>query len=274
MTNKVSVVMCTFNGEKYLREQIDSILLQTYPLYEIIVCDDCSTDNTWMILQGYKSQYPNLFKCTQNDSKLGYGLNFKLAMSYSTGDYIAFSDQDDIWMPNKIEALIKVIGDKFLVVSNSEVLDSARKENVTLFQKTNPYTTIEKLIWDNNIYGHAIMINSSLLKYINEVKVETAHDAMIAIICYSVDSVAITDEKLQVWRRHSQTVTYVSSSTNKGNSKRTRGYYKFLYAMYSIAIGRRSNVIQNGFENINCILSLLSEEKNVSKNIGSLICKN
>ena len=54
----VSVVMCTYNGEKYLREQMDSILAQTYPIHEIIVCDDCSTDGTMNILQEYATKFP------------------------------------------------------------------------------------------------------------------------------------------------------------------------------------------------------------------------
>ena len=93
----VSVVMCTYNGEKYLREQMDSILAQTYPIHEIIVCDDCSTDGTMNILQEYATKFP-FIKVHRNTRNKGCNQNFHDILV----DYIAISDQDDIWFPKKI----------------------------------------------------------------------------------------------------------------------------------------------------------------------------
>jgi glycosyltransferase involved in cell wall biosynthesis len=104
----VSIVMCTYNGEKFLIEQIDSIINQTYPIYELIIQDDHSIDNTWDILKSYQQRY-HFVKIFQNKRSIGVNENFFSAIKRATGDYIALSDQDDIWEPYKIER--KVSGD-------------------------------------------------------------------------------------------------------------------------------------------------------------------
>ena len=104
-SNTVSVIMCTYNGEKYLREQIDSILAQTYPIHEIIVCDDCSTDNTMAILQEYATRF-TFIKVHQNEKNKGCNQNFHDTLYKATGNYIAISDQDEFWFSDIIEILL------------------------------------------------------------------------------------------------------------------------------------------------------------------------
>ena len=112
----VAVVMCTYNGEKYLRQQLDSILAQTYPIQELIVQDDCSTDTTLAILQEYEAKVP-FMKVIENTHNLGFNLNFKTACMRATADLIAISDQDDVWMPEKIQKQVQAIGDYNLCFS-------------------------------------------------------------------------------------------------------------------------------------------------------------
>lgn len=114
----VSVVICTYNGAKYLREQLDSILRQDYLAAEIIAQDDASTDGTMDILSDYARRYPQL-KVFRNASSLGVNRNFFSAMRRATGDYIAISDQDDRWLPNKLSAQLQAIGDKLLCACHS-----------------------------------------------------------------------------------------------------------------------------------------------------------
>ena len=90
----VSVVMATYNGEKYIREQIDSILGQSYPVYELVIQDDCSTDSTLAIAEDYARRYPNV-KVFENQRNLGFNLNFQIACMRATGDFVAISDQDN-----------------------------------------------------------------------------------------------------------------------------------------------------------------------------------
>lgn len=105
----VSVVMATYNGEKYLREQIDSILAQSYPIHELIIEDDRSTDGTVEIAKEYAARFPNVH-VYENTHNLGFNLNFKTAAMRATGDFVALSDQDDVWFPEKIKELIAAIG--------------------------------------------------------------------------------------------------------------------------------------------------------------------
>lgn len=105
----VSVVITTYNGEEYIKEQIDSVLSQSYPIYEIIVQDDCSTDTTLDIIKDYARRYPNV-KVFINDNNLGFNQNFQTATMRATGDYVALCDQDDVWFPTKIEKQVKAIG--------------------------------------------------------------------------------------------------------------------------------------------------------------------
>lgn len=106
----VSVVMATYNGEKYLREQIDSILAQTYPIHELIIEDDRSTDGTVEIAKEYAANHDNVF-FFENGHTLGVNLNFKAAAMRATGDLVAISDQDDVWFPDKIGKQVERIGD-------------------------------------------------------------------------------------------------------------------------------------------------------------------
>lgn len=109
MEKTVSVVMCTYNGAKYLREQLDSIISQTYPIYELIIQDDCSTDDTVAIVKEYMEKY-SFIKLYINEHNLGFNQNFKSAAMKATGDYVALSDQDDVWFPNKLEKQVATIG--------------------------------------------------------------------------------------------------------------------------------------------------------------------
>lgn len=101
-----SVALCTYNGSAFIRDQIDSILNQTLPINEIIVCDDGSTDNTIEILEQYSFEKPGLFKIFQNETNLRSVKNFEKAISLCTADIIFLADQDDIWCENKIEKYI------------------------------------------------------------------------------------------------------------------------------------------------------------------------
>ena len=117
----VSIAMATYNGEKFLREQLDSIYNQTYKNIEVVVCDDCPTDGTAQILEEYKQKYG--LKYYINERNLGHAQNFGKAASLCGGEYIAFSDQDDIWLPKKIETLVSGIGNYSLIHSDAKLID-------------------------------------------------------------------------------------------------------------------------------------------------------
>lgn len=104
----VSVVMATYNGAEYIREQLDSIIAQTYPLHELIIQDDCSTDATPAICREYEARFP-FVHFYENKRNTGFNLNFKTAVMRATGDFIALSDQDDVWATDKIARQVETL---------------------------------------------------------------------------------------------------------------------------------------------------------------------
>lgn len=109
MNNKISVIMGIYNCEKTLPEAIDSIINQTYENWELIMCDDCSADNTYEIARKYKEQYPNKIILIKNEtnSKLAYSLN--QCLKKATGYYVARMDGDDISLPNRFEKQVEYL---------------------------------------------------------------------------------------------------------------------------------------------------------------------
>ena len=119
--------MATYNGEKFIIEQLDSIINQSYKNIEIIICDDNSTDKTVEILKYYSIKFP--LTIIQNEVNLGIVKSFEISLKNCIGEYIVLSDQDDIFLPNKIEFLLKNIKDSLLIHSDSIIID---KENSSL----------------------------------------------------------------------------------------------------------------------------------------------
>ncbi|OWV21560.1 hypothetical protein B7982_10630 [Fibrobacter sp. UWB2] len=103
MKKNISVVMAVYNGEKYLREQLDSIYAQTLKPYEVIAVDDCSTDSSFAILKEYAATKG--LRCISNEKNLGVNASFAKAISLATCEFIAISDQDDVWFDCKLERL-------------------------------------------------------------------------------------------------------------------------------------------------------------------------
>jgi hypothetical protein len=120
-TPLVSIVVGTYNGEKYLREQLESIYGQTYQNIEVLVCDDFSTDSTVKILNKFSREYGLTYYV--NKMNLGLVSNYEKALSLAKGDYLALADQDDIWYPGKIELLLNNIGTFSLIHSSVHVID-------------------------------------------------------------------------------------------------------------------------------------------------------
>lgn len=107
---KVSVLMTTYNGEKYISEQLESILRQSRQADEVIICDDCSGDGTVGVIKDfiYKNELVN-WTLYQNKENKGWRRNFIEGLQYTSGDVIFFSDQDDIWLPHKIEKMTDIM---------------------------------------------------------------------------------------------------------------------------------------------------------------------
>lgn len=232
----VSVVMCTYNGAKYLREQLDSIVNQTYPIYELIVQDDCSTDETVSILEEYSRKYP-FVRYQVNERNKGYNLNFFLAIASAKGEYIATSDQDDIWVENKIELQIRSIGDAWLSAGFTKPFaeDSSIK---IYFNEKKPNCTLERMMYVGMMAGHTLLFRKELIEKIPDLdKWAQAYtwDKTIQMVAAAYEKVQFCDAILVRQRRHHAAATYGPAENYKrslGNIlnsvRRTWGLYREL----------------------------------------------
>ncbi len=111
MNPKISVAMATYNGEKYILEQLGSIMEQTMPVDEVIIHDDVSKDKTVEVIEDFisKNHYENIIKVVRNKDNLGYASNFMAALRDTTGDYVFFCDQDDLWINDRVEKMISMM---------------------------------------------------------------------------------------------------------------------------------------------------------------------
>ena len=125
----ISIAMATYNGAKYIREQIDSILNQTIQDFELVICDDCSTDETPEILHKY-AQQDDRIRVNINEYNLGFKKNFENVIRKCNGEYIALSDQDDIWLPKHLEILLDKMTGETQLVCGSPIFVNERNEEL------------------------------------------------------------------------------------------------------------------------------------------------
>ena len=194
----VSVVMCTYNGERFLREQLDSVLAQDYPLHEIIVQDDCSTDSTWQILQSYKEAHPSLLHIVRNERQLGFNRNFHTALLRATGDLLAICDQDDIWFPQKIHRQVETIGDADLCFSDYYTDPTY---TLPLRNYVSPRTDFEHMLFYDCTPGHSMLLRADLVRGIKEWNYLIYYDWWIVMHAQMGRGVVKVSEALN-WHRH------------------------------------------------------------------------
>ena len=210
MQSLISIALCTYNGEKFLAEQLDSIINQTYKNIEIIITDDCSTDKTHEILHSYASKY-SFIHFEINKNNLGFKRNFEKAISLCTGEYIALSDQDDVWSENKLEKLFTQIGNHSLIYCGSIKVDESLKPiSFSTVQKKffDGSGSASVLLFENIVSGHAMMFRKNLVPHFLPLPDgHQFHDWWIAYIAFTTGSVTYTKENLVLFRRHTSSIT-------------------------------------------------------------------
>ena len=217
----VSVVMCTYNGAKYLREQLDSIVRQTYPVLELIIQDDGSTDGTKDILDEYGAKYPNI-SVYYNDPPKGINGNFISCIRRAKGDYIAISDQDDIWEADKIAVQMEQIGNRMFSSGFSKPFATKAGGVEIYFDDRKPNLTAERLIHLNSLPGHTQLIRKDFLSKIPNVDYWLQcflYDQMFSVIAACYGSISFCDKVLVNQRRHPAAATY-TKPLNYGMSVR------------------------------------------------------
>lgn len=164
----VSIIMGVYNGSKFIRDSIDSIINQTYKNWEFIICDDCSSDNTINILEEY-AQKDSRIKILRNDKNLGLAATLNRCLENCTGEYIARQDDDDISMPNRLEKQMKFLRDNehfSLVGSRAYLID--KDNNIWGKSSTSVEVPAAKNLLNGPCFIHpSIMIKKSVLEELN-----------------------------------------------------------------------------------------------------------
>ena len=204
----VSIVMATYNGERYLQEQLDSLARQTYPNIELIAIDDCSTDGTLDILNRYKAAHKNV-TVVRNERNIGYQKNFEKGFLLAAGDYIAPCDQDDIWLPAKIETLARHIGSHAIAYCNSAFIDSegillggSIREKYVLMNFDDPMMYVVGACAP----GHTMLITKQVALDAMPFPTLVSHDNWLGFIATFNSSLRFVDEVLVHYRSHDTNV--------------------------------------------------------------------
>jgi glycosyltransferase involved in cell wall biosynthesis len=199
---KISIAMTTYNGEKYLSEQLESFLIQEIKTNELIVCDDGSTDKTLRILNAFSKKAPFDVKIYKNKINLGYSKNFEKSISLCTGDLIFLCDQDDVWFKNKIKEILKVVKanpdkkifmhDAYITYSDLTSTGQSNYEKIKSKNKSPKYYTT----------GCLTAIKKEIADKLFPLPKSEKHDIWINNFGYFTNTKIIVLAKLQYWRRH------------------------------------------------------------------------
>lgn len=230
----ISVCMATYNGEKYIKAQIDSILIQLMEDDELIVSDDGSKDRTIDVIESFNDDRIKLFI---NNHRHGVAGNFENALNHTNGDIIFFSDQDDVWLPNKIKEMSDFLreSDAEVITCSCSLTDSDL--NITCYDYYGCKNPLQKSAW-GNFYkdlwlGCCMAFKRSVLKHVLPFPEHiVAHDLWIAIYAQLVLKCAYYPKPMQLYRRHEETVSFVGGvSTNRLSYKL---FYRFYLAVHLI----------------------------------------
>ena len=235
----ISVVMATYNGERYLRPQLDSILRQLGKDDELIISDNYSSDMTVEIINSYNDERIKLFQITPDKRllKTRHGIeknitnNFENALKHCHGDYIFFADQDDVWKENKISIMLEYLKRYDLVMSNTTTIDG---EDNILLEKLYQRNPLQKGILSFRARGCLLGMSRKLINaFLPVPKSVVSHDLWAGILAEYMHSYFFIDEPLILHRRNIGNV-----STDVSQKSHNTLFYKIYY---------RLNLLINGF---------------------------
>lgn len=229
----ISVAISTYNGSKFILEQLNSILYQTLTPDEVIICDDCSKDDTVPIIHDFirKNNLSSHWVLYKNEKNIGYIENFRKAISLTTGDIIFLSDQDDIFYNNKFEYAyncFKKNKDIHLLNLNYEYIDenAERIKSIrTLTPKRRKLSklTFERLLYNSNYPGFSMAFTKKIrdLYLSQNLSYCYGHDILLNVLAASINGCYESNEVLTKYRIHSMNTSNVNDSlhNNRLNSR-------------------------------------------------------
>ena len=225
MTPKIEILMATYNGETYIREQIDSIINQTYKNWILLVRDDNSKDNTVSIIEEYEKKDSRIRLLRDKKGNLGFVRNFEELMVNSLEDFIMFSDQDDYWIENRIEKYIEIITNlssedmkkPLLIHSNSFICDKELNIKKEKFISNCAEDKEFDIVFFNYIVqGSTALVNRKLvnlaLPFSSKV---TLHDRYLHLLAEFLGKRIFLNQSLMKYRQHDNNKIGASYSIEK-----------------------------------------------------------
>jgi glycosyltransferase involved in cell wall biosynthesis len=213
----VSVCLASYNGEKYIHEQIMSILIQLAPDDELIISDDHSRDQTALIIQGIDDPRIRLYKNTKPSGPI---TNFQNALEKVRGAFVFLADQDDVWLPGKYRHMLELLQSYDLILSDSVVVDEHKEViNPSFYAMHGSAPGILKNVAKSSYFGSCMAFRREILRYslpFPPTK-EIGHDLWLGLVAELTGKVYFSKEALILYRRHASTVT----SVGMGKSSRS-----------------------------------------------------
>lgn len=213
----VDVLMAVYNGEKYIRQQVKSILEQTYPYIRIIIRDNCSEDCTKAIIQELIAQHPKQIALLASTTNVGVIGNFSTLLQHATADYIFFSDHDDVWLPHKVAVtmeqmlhLEQLYGRKTPCLAHTDLkVVNGRLELIHpsfwRYSNLNPLhePTLSRQLVQNQITGCTVAINRSLADLANPIPLNVVmHDWWLGLVAAAFGKIGAVNEATMLYRQH------------------------------------------------------------------------
>ena len=213
----VSVAMATYNGEKFIVTQLESIVNQTYPNIEIVITDDASTDNTVQLIKEFQLKY-KFITLFINAENTGVTKTFENSFKKASGSFIAIADQDDIWQLNKIEILVSQLGVEDAIYSNSLLVDkngqSLHKDFKSLMNLQSYYDG-SPFLMGNCVPGHTILMKADFARKILPIPQEIMFDRWISFCAAASNGIKYVDMPLVHYRQHDSNAIGAGKSKNK-----------------------------------------------------------
>lgn len=210
--------MATYNGEKYLREQVDSLLAQSYASLEFIFVDDASSDSSLAILQAYAAKDSRIH-LIENSVNQGLIATFEIGIRAAKGEMIALSDQDDVWLPGKISLLAEAIDSFSLIYANS-ALSNAAGEVTGKYSDRNhlcDYPSALNYVFGTKAMGHAMLFKREIIDVALPFTDFVGHDYILGFAAASLNGVKYYPQTLVNYRQHSSNTIGADLSKGKKN---------------------------------------------------------
>ena len=258
---RIDILMATYNGEKYLVEQLDSIINQTYRNWNLLIRDDNSTDKTLEIIQNYHKKDKRIKILKDNKGNLGIVRNFEELLKSSESEFIMFSDQDDIWVENKLDMYLKMIEkikNKGFMIHSDAILFDKNKSNIlkdTFISKKAINKGLENVFFNYFVQGATILISKEIKNFILPFPKEVyLHDRYIHLISELFFERIFVNKALIYYRQHGDNQIGAKNTVRELLSKRyfderDRQLIKVIYNKYgSLLTEDKKKLIEEYFK--------------------------